>query len=110
MNDYIQAYIIWQRLSATKSKNNTAKFNFPNLTISTKYSPSTVGGILQNLDRELWTGPWTGLWTGALTTLTLFLLPFRICLNHLEGPEGCPVLPTIVQWDSGITRLYLPIL
>ena len=31
-------------------------------------------GILQNLDRGLWTGPWTGLWTEVVTTIASQLL------------------------------------
>ena len=44
-------------------------------------------GILQNLDRGLWTGPCTGLWTGVLTTFTRFLSPFG-CLNQASNLEG----------------------
>ena len=31
--------------------------------VTTKSRVTSDHGILQNLDRGLWTGPWTGLWT-----------------------------------------------
>ena len=53
----------------------------PELAINSSSASDQVAkiiGILQNLDRGLWTGPWTGLWTEAVTTIASQLLRLLI--------------------------------